>query len=186
MDPRDHGPVCQNLRLDRGKLGGAGSPRLRAGVAGKREERIAMTHFGGREARVELLVARIGERLREQLEAFGAAAFDHREHEQPIEQSRGLALANVLAQRSGVVVAEVVRGWLLAARHELRDLNDVARFVVREPRHRGHDVGALGVAADERQRGLGGFALAVQMIGVDRIEVRERDVDPARIRRHER
>ena len=85
---------------------------------------------------------RLGRRARRRAGrgARRTAAFDHREHEQAIEQAVGLALADVLAQRGRVVVAEVVRRGLLAARHQLRDLDDVAGLVVREPRHRRDEI----------------------------------------------
>ena len=134
------------------------------------------------EAGVELARLRIVERAGEQAEALGGAALDHGEHEQAIEQALGLALADQVAQCGGVVVAEVVarrltRGATSAARPGRRGGSRRARGA---PSSR-DEIGALGIAADQRQRRLRGLALAVQVIGVDRIEIGERDREPARI-----
>ncbi len=185
MDPRGDRPVDEDLGLDRGELGGPRAPGLGRDVAGEREEGVAVADLGRGEAGVELARLRVVERAREQAEPFGAPALDHREHEQAIEQPQRLGLADVIAQRDRVIVAEVVRGGLLAARHQLGDLDDVAGLVVGEPGHRGDEIGALGIAADQRQRRLRRLALAVQVIGVDGIEIAERDADPARIAGHE-
>ena len=186
MDARCHGSVDEDLRFDRGELARTLAPAGGIRVASEREKHVAVAMLGDREARVELARSRIVESTGEQLEALRAAALDHREHEQAIEQAHRLGLANVIAERLRVVVTEVVRGRLLASRHQLGHLHDVTSLVVREARHCGDEIGALGIAADERQRGLRGLALAVQVIGVDRIEIRDGNRDPARIARHER
>lgn len=185
MDAGRDRTIDKDLRLELGKLGGTRAPTLAIGIAREREEDIAMPDLGGRETRVEVAGSLVLEVLREELQALRATRLDHREHEQAIEQPEGLLLADLIAQRDRVVVAEIVRGWLLPAHHQLRDLDDVPRFIVREARHRGDEIRALGVAPDQRQRGLRRLALAVQMIGVDRIEVAERDPDPALVARDE-
>ena len=55
-----------------------------------------------------------------------------------------------------------------------------------EAGHLADQVGALGIGADQRERGLRGLAFAVQMVGVHRVEISERDLEPARACRHER
>jgi hypothetical protein len=135
---------------------------------------------------VEPARLRSGERAGEQAEALRGPRLDDREHEQPVEQPVRLGLADPLAERGGVIIAVVVARRLAAARHQLSDLDDVARLVVREPSHRGDEIGALGIAADQRQRGLRRLAFAVQVVGVDAVEVGERYREPPRIAGDER
>ena len=145
-----------------------------------------MADLGGGEAGVQRARLRIVESAGQQAQPFGGAALDHGEYEQAIEQSLGLALANVVAKRDGIIVPEVVGGGLSATLHQLRDLDDVASLVVGESRHRGHEIGALGITADQRQRRLSGLAFAMEVVGVDRIEVGERGREPSRIGRDKR
>ena len=100
------------------------------------------------QARIQLARFRVFERLREQIETLGRARFDHREHEQPVQQAKRLLFADVLAQRRRVIIAMIERGGLCSPSHQLRDLHDVARFIVRETRHRGDQIGMIGIAAN--------------------------------------
>jgi hypothetical protein len=185
VDPWNNWLRRKDFGLDRSELGSSRTPRLGRCIAREREERIAMPNLGGREARVQRAIAFVGQRQGEHAEPLGRAPLDHREHEQPIEQPLWLALADVIAKRDRVVVAVVERRRLLAALHELRDLDDVASLVVREARHGLDEIGALRIALDQRQRGRRRLALAVQVIGVHGIEIRHRDLDPPTVGRDE-
>ena len=143
-----------------------------ADLGGRRGSRRARAIFGS------------GERAGEQREPLGGAAFDHREHEQPIEQALGLAAcgcdraARPRSRRRSRSAAGCSRRAISCATWTTWRVSSCAsRAIARD------EIGALGIAADQRQRRLRGLALAVQVIGVDRIEIAERDAEPARIGR---
>ena len=112
------------------------------------------------------------------------ATFDHREHEQPIEQARraracGCARAARRRSRRRSRTPRAARGAPSACATWMTwRVSSCARRAIASTRSR-----ALGVAADQRQRRLRGLALAVQVIGVHGIEIGERDLEPPRIGR---
>ena len=109
VDARRDRAVDEHLGLDRGELGRTRAPVAGCDVAREREEDVAVADLGGRRgSRRARAISRSGSASASRPSRSALTAFDHREHEQAIEQALRLGLADVIAQRGRVVVAEVV------------------------------------------------------------------------------
>ena len=149
---------------------------------GEIDEEVTVPRFGFAQVRVEGSELRISggflEGGRDQPEALAAAGLCDARNQQPIEKVVFAPRADPLQQRVQVGILAVARQHQASILDEPMDLLKVVELFASEFDHQTHELSAIGIVGDQRERIRGGLALAGRVVEQKVVEAVEDDFQP--------